>query len=93
MSGYSLASLANVENLSYTGSGDFTGAGNAAAHVLPGGTGNDTLDGAAGADTLIGLLAATGIRIGEAINLDRGLPVGPNSETDSPATGLNATGY
>jgi serralysin len=46
--------VSHVENLSYTGSGDFSGTGTAAANVLTGGSGNDTLDGSTGADTLIG---------------------------------------
>ncbi|RTR11631.1 beta strand repeat-containing protein, partial [Azospirillum griseum] len=53
----------NVENLAFTGSGAFTGTGNAlnnslagggGADVLTGLDGNDTLNGGAGADTLIG---------------------------------------
>ncbi|WP_141397970.1 calcium-binding protein, partial [Rhizobium phaseoli] len=51
---YSLASLANVENLTYTGTAAFTGTGNASANVITGSSGNDTLDGGAGADTLSG---------------------------------------
>jgi len=51
---YSLAAMANVENLSYTGNLGFSGTGNAAANTLRGGVGNDTLDGGAGADNLIG---------------------------------------
>ncbi|HEX2650130.1 MAG TPA: calcium-binding protein [Burkholderiales bacterium] len=45
---------ANVENLTYTGTGNFTGTGNALNNVLTGGIGNDTLNGAAGNDTLVG---------------------------------------
>ncbi|WP_143540435.1 calcium-binding protein, partial [Rhizobium chutanense] len=44
----------NVENLTYTGSGNFTGTGNALANTITGGAGNDTLNGGAGTDTLIG---------------------------------------
>lgn len=53
----------NVENLTYTGSGAFTGTGNGLDNriqggvgkdTLIGGTGNDTLDGGAGADSLVG---------------------------------------
>ncbi|WP_245443690.1 beta strand repeat-containing protein [Rhizobium phaseoli] len=51
---YSIAALVNVENLTYTGSGNFTGTGNALANIITGGAGNDMLDGGAGADTLIG---------------------------------------
>ena len=51
---YHLASLANVENLTFTGSGNFSGTGNAAANALTGGTGNDTLNGGGGIDNLTG---------------------------------------
>ncbi|MGO7638588.1 calcium-binding protein, partial [Rhizobium leguminosarum] len=44
----------NVEKLSYTGSADFTGTGNALANTIIGGAGNDLLDGVAGNDTLNG---------------------------------------
>src|SRR5262245_22880258 len=45
---------ANVENLTFTGTGDFTGTGNAVANLITGGAGNDTLSGLAGADDLRG---------------------------------------
>jgi Ca2+-binding RTX toxin-like protein len=45
----------NVEQLIYTGSGGFTGTGNALGNVLTGGAGDDTLVGLAGNDTLSGL--------------------------------------
>jgi len=44
----------NVENLTFVGTGNFTGVGNAEANILTGGAGNDILTGGAGADTLIG---------------------------------------
>ena len=44
----------NVENLTYTGTGDFAGTGNALANVITGGVGSDTLTGGLGNDTLIG---------------------------------------
>ncbi|WP_439472992.1 tandem-95 repeat protein [Brevundimonas sp.] len=44
----------NVENLTYTGNGDFWGTGNALSNIITGGDRDDILDGAAGADTLIG---------------------------------------
>ncbi|MFB9914048.1 beta strand repeat-containing protein, partial [Rhizobium paknamense] len=44
----------HVENLVYTGSSDFIGVGNAAANVLTGGIGNDTLYGLSGDDRLLG---------------------------------------
>ncbi|MBE9220907.1 beta strand repeat-containing protein, partial [Dolichospermum flos-aquae] len=60
---YTIAALANVENLTLTGTAAINGTGNAANNVitgnganntLDGGAGNDTLDGGAGTDTLIG---------------------------------------
>ncbi|MBK5401209.1 heme peroxidase [Pseudomonas sp. TH39(2020)] len=45
---------ANVENLTYTGAGNFTGTGNALANTITGGVGNDFLNGGAGADRLVG---------------------------------------
>jgi VCBS repeat-containing protein len=44
----------HVENLVYTGNGDFTGIGNSANNVLIGGAGNDFLSGMAGNDILDG---------------------------------------
>jgi Ca2+-binding RTX toxin-like protein len=44
----------NVENLTFTGAGDFTGTGNALANTITGGAGNDTLAGGAGNDALTG---------------------------------------
>ncbi|WP_433769722.1 peroxidase family protein [Pseudomonas putida] len=46
---------ANVENLTFTGTGNFTGNGNALANTITGGAGNDLLNGGAGADRLVGL--------------------------------------
>ncbi|MFW2234379.1 beta strand repeat-containing protein, partial [Rhizobium sp. CRRU65] len=54
LAAYSIAALINVENLSYTGSANFTGTGNALANTITGGAGNDTLNGGAGSDTMIG---------------------------------------
>lgn len=45
---------ANVDNLSYAGTGQFTGVGNDIDNLIAGGSGSDTLDGAGGNDTLIG---------------------------------------
>jgi Ca2+-binding RTX toxin-like protein len=45
---------ANVENLTFTGAGDFTGTGNTLANTITGGTGNDSLDGGSNNDVLIG---------------------------------------
>ncbi|QDH72526.1 Ig-like domain-containing protein [Brevundimonas sp. M20] len=45
---------ANVENLTYLGTGAFTGRGNASNNTITGGAGDDVLSGGAGTDTLIG---------------------------------------
>ncbi|MDK4733759.1 calcium-binding protein [Rhizobium sp. CNPSo 3490] len=54
LAAYSIAALVNVENLTYTGSANFIGTGNALANTITGGAGNDVLNGGAGADILIG---------------------------------------
>jgi Ca2+-binding RTX toxin-like protein len=51
---FSLVSISNVENLIYTGSFDWTGAGNTSKNTINGGVGNDSIMGGADADTLIG---------------------------------------
>ncbi|WP_432431690.1 beta strand repeat-containing protein [Rhizobium leguminosarum] len=51
---YSMVAFANVERLTFTGTGSATLTGNAGNNVITGGTGNDTLIGGAGADQLIG---------------------------------------
>ncbi len=45
---------ANVENLTYIGTSNFSGTGNALDNVITGGDGNDTLNGGDGNDTLNG---------------------------------------
>jgi Ca2+-binding RTX toxin-like protein len=45
---------ANVEDLAYTGTGNFVGNGNALNNLMFGNAGSDTLDGKAGADDMIG---------------------------------------
>jgi Ca2+-binding RTX toxin-like protein len=45
---------ANVENLTFTGAGDFSGTGNDLANTITGGAGNDALDGGFGIDRLVG---------------------------------------
>lgn len=53
LSSYTLASP-NVENLTYTGTGAFTGTGDAGANVITGGASDDVLAGRGGNDTLVG---------------------------------------
>ena len=55
---------ANVENLTFVGTGNFTGTGNALDNVISGGIGNDTLDGGAGDDILVGGAGADTLRGG-----------------------------
>ena len=45
---------ANLENLTFIGSGNFAGTGNTLNNVITGGAGNDTLNGGAGNDALNG---------------------------------------
>ena len=52
MSAFTLG--ANLENLTYTGTGNFTGTGNELVNRITGGVGNDLLDGGAGSDILTG---------------------------------------
>ena len=52
LASYTLAT--NVENLTYSGSGNFAGTGNTLANLITGGAGNDALSGGAGSDTMIG---------------------------------------
>ncbi|WP_137906787.1 calcium-binding protein, partial [Dolichospermum planctonicum] len=51
---YTIAALANVENLTLTGTAAINGTGNAANNVITGNGANNSLDGGAGTDTLIG---------------------------------------
>ena len=44
----------NIENLTYNGSGNFVGVGNALANVITGSSGNEFLDGGVGADVMRG---------------------------------------
>jgi len=51
---FSLAALANVENLTLSGAAAINGTGNSANNVISGNSANNSLDGAGGNDTLIG---------------------------------------
>ncbi|WP_273509108.1 calcium-binding protein, partial [Pseudomonas sp. SWRI99] len=50
----SMGMSGEVERLTYTGTGNFTGRGSAGNDIITGGVGNDVLIGGAGADQLIG---------------------------------------
>ena len=52
LSSYTLPT--NVQNLTFVGTGNFTGTGNTSANSIKGGAGNDTLVGNSGNDTLTG---------------------------------------
>ena len=54
LSSYSIATLAALENLTYTGAANASLVGNAQANRLTGSTGNDTLNGGAGIDVMVG---------------------------------------
>ncbi len=64
LANYSLASVANVENLVYTGSAAFTGVGNDADNVITGGAGNDTLDGGSAGDDILSGRSGDDVLIG-----------------------------
>ncbi|HEV7319261.1 MAG TPA: calcium-binding protein [Ensifer sp.] len=54
LNAYSMAGYANVEKLTFTGTGNTSLTGNAGDNILTGGSGNDVLVGGAGSDQLIG---------------------------------------
>src|SRR4029079_8998003 len=59
---YSLS--AEVENLTYTGAGAFTGVGNGRDNRITGGAGNDELHGGAGNDTYVVTAGDTIVELG-----------------------------
>ncbi|MEB2854343.1 calcium-binding protein [Pseudomonas atacamensis] len=72
---------ANVERLTYTGSGNFIGWGNASDNVISGGAGNDLFYGGAGADQFIGgagidTVSYNDSSVGVSIDLKTGLNSG-----------------
>ena len=73
LSTFSLAGYANVENLTYSGTGSFTGVGNALDNAITGGAkGDDYLFAGAGIDTLTGGAGGDVFLFNEAVNgIDR----------------------
>ncbi|WP_426235100.1 beta strand repeat-containing protein [Pseudomonas sp. TWP3-2] len=72
---------ANVERLTYTGTGAFTGIGNALDNIITGGNGNDLLYGGGGADQFIGgggmdTVSYADSTVGVSINLKTGINTG-----------------
>ncbi len=76
----------DVEDLTFTGIGGFTGTGNALANTITGGTGADTLSGGGGNDTLVGGAGADVLEGGTGSDTLQG---GADSDT---ATYLHAVG-
>ena len=70
---YTLA--ANVENLTYTGGGNFRGTGNTRANSITGGAGADTLSGGGGADTLTGGAGADQFALSDAADSPPAAPI------------------
>ena len=89
---------ANVENLTFTGTGAFTGVGNSGANVLTGGAGDDVLSGRGGVDQLIGGLGSdtasyAGAAAGVDVRLNSGATLNDGDGATDTLTGIeNATG-
>ncbi|MDT4840947.1 Bifunctional hemolysin/adenylate cyclase [compost metagenome] len=89
---------ANVETLVYSGSGNFTGTGNALANSIMGGVGSDTLRGGAGNDILIGGLGNDTFVFGAGFGQDRVMdfdanPVGGQDRIDIAGMGITAATF
>ncbi|TXI48462.1 MAG: hypothetical protein E6Q50_10770 [Lysobacter sp.] len=85
---YSIASLANLENVTLTGTGAFNATGNASANVLIGNSGNNALTGNAGNDTLQGMAGTdtmTGGTGNDSYVMNRGFGADTVVENDTTA--------
>ena len=88
----------NVEDLTFTGTGAFTGYGNASDNVITGGAGDDLLIGGAGADTLNGRLGVdtavyTAAAGGVTADLNAGVAANDGDGSADVLTGIeNLTG-
>jgi Ca2+-binding RTX toxin-like protein len=88
---------ANVEDLTFVGTGDFTGIGNLLANVIIGGTANDTLRGGQGADTLNGGSGSdtadySTSAVAVNVNLATGVATGGDAAGDTLISMENVTG-
>ena len=88
---YTLA--ANVENMTFIGTGDFVGTGNTGNNVITGGAGADILNGGAGNDTLIGGAGADTLTGGIGNDIFSLVKGDDNGDliTDFTQVGLNGT--
>ncbi|MCQ1839428.1 beta strand repeat-containing protein, partial [Neorhizobium galegae] len=97
LASYSLAAIANVENLTFTGSGGFTGAGNTLDNVITGGIGDDALSGDAGNDTLNGGAGADALSGGTGNDIyvvdNAGDTVTENADEGTDTVQTNLTSY
>ncbi len=84
---FSLAKIANVENLTLTGGDNIDGTGNALSNVIKGNSGINALDGGAGNDTLFG--AAGDTLIGGTGNDTYVLDAGDGTVTEFKNAGID----
>jgi Ca2+-binding RTX toxin-like protein len=93
---YTLA--ANVENLTFTGAGNFSATGNALGNAMTGGAGSDTLNGGGGDDTVDGGAGTDTIRVegtfgNDVVNNFDANPNGGQDRVDLSALGITAANF
>ena len=92
VAGFSYTLPSNVENLTLTGTGDYTLTGNSLANVLRGNSGNNTFHGGGGADTYYGGAGDdTFVIAGNGANIIELEGEGYDTAVFSPAPGWSAT--